>query len=235
MPGNSAAQGRDPQDRQGPRPPGPAGGSSAASRARARRRRPRTGPYHKAHKGQASAPSQRPPAGAGRGRARPSAASDAEWIAGRNSVVEALRAGVPGRPACTSPRAPSATAGSARRSGWPPSAASACSRSSKRRARPADRRRRAPGARRAGSRRTSTPTPTTCSTGAAEAGEPPLIVALDSVTDPRNLGAVVRSAAGFGAHGVVDPRAPGGRHDRLGVEDQRRRRRPDPGRADAST
>ena len=40
---------------------------------------------------------------------------------------------------------------------------------------------------------------------ASEAGEPPLIVALDSVTDPRNLGAVVRSAAGFGAHGVVVP------------------------------
>lgn len=40
---------------------------------------------------------------------------------------------------------------------------------------------------------------------AANAGEPPLIVALDSVTDPRNLGAVVRSAAGFGAHGVVVP------------------------------
>ncbi len=40
---------------------------------------------------------------------------------------------------------------------------------------------------------------------AAEVGEPPLIVALDSVTDPRNLGAVVRSAAGFGAHGVVVP------------------------------
>ena len=30
-------------------------------------------------------------------------------------------------------------------------------------------------------------------------------MALDSVTDPRNLGAVVRSAAGFGAHGVVIP------------------------------
>ena len=40
---------------------------------------------------------------------------------------------------------------------------------------------------------------------AAEAREPALLVALDSVTDPRNLGAVIRSAAGFGAHGVVIP------------------------------
>jgi 23S rRNA (guanosine2251-2'-O)-methyltransferase len=40
---------------------------------------------------------------------------------------------------------------------------------------------------------------------AAERGEAPLVVALDSVTDPRNLGAVVRSASGFGAHGVVIP------------------------------
>lgn len=40
---------------------------------------------------------------------------------------------------------------------------------------------------------------------ALASGAPPLIVVLDSVTDPRNLGAVVRSAAGFGAHGVVIP------------------------------
>ncbi|WP_028636515.1 23S rRNA (guanosine(2251)-2'-O)-methyltransferase RlmB [Nocardioides sp. URHA0032] len=40
---------------------------------------------------------------------------------------------------------------------------------------------------------------------AAANGEPPLIVALDSVTDPRNLGAIVRSASGFGAHGVLIP------------------------------
>lgn len=40
---------------------------------------------------------------------------------------------------------------------------------------------------------------------ATAAGSRPLLVALDGVTDPRNLGAVVRSAAAFGAHGVLIP------------------------------
>ncbi|MER5662217.1 23S rRNA (guanosine(2251)-2'-O)-methyltransferase RlmB [Streptomyces mirabilis] len=40
---------------------------------------------------------------------------------------------------------------------------------------------------------------------AYDEGQDPLIVALDGVTDPRNLGAVVRSVSAFGGHGVVVP------------------------------
>lgn len=41
---------------------------------------------------------------------------------------------------------------------------------------------------------------------AAERGENPLIVACDEISDPHNLGAIIRSAECAGAHGVIIPR-----------------------------
>ena len=47
--------------------------------------------------------------------------------------------------------------------------------------------------------------PEDLASAAYDEGVDPLIVALDGVTDPRNLGAVVRSVSAFGGHGVVVP------------------------------
>ena len=40
---------------------------------------------------------------------------------------------------------------------------------------------------------------------AASRGEPPFLVVLDGITDPHNLGAIIRSAECAGAHGVIVP------------------------------
>lgn len=154
-------------------------------------------PHHKAHRAKARAEK----AAATRPQRRSRA--DAEWVAGRNAVVEALQAGIPvttlyvaegterdgrlreafqiaadrGLPLLeTSRRELDAMTGGAVHQGL------AARVPAYEYAHPDD-----------------------LLDRARELGEPPLIVALDSVTDPRNLGAIVRSAAGFGAHGVLVP------------------------------
>lgn len=156
-------------------------------------------PYHKAAKAKARSErdaGKRPPR-------RGSKSSDAEWLAGRNSLVEALREGVPvtgiyvaegaerdgrlrevfriaadrGLSLLEVPRAELD-----RMTGGAVHQGVAARLPAYEYAHPED-----------------------LLARAAEAGEPPLIVALDSITDPRNLGAAIRSASGFGAHGVVIP------------------------------
>lgn len=41
---------------------------------------------------------------------------------------------------------------------------------------------------------------------AEESGEPPLIVLCDNLSDPHNLGAIIRTAGAVGAHGVIIPK-----------------------------
>ena len=47
---------------------------------------------------------------------------------------------------------------------------------------------------------------TRSSTAAATSGENGLILVLDGIQDPHNLGALIRSAACAGAHGVIIPK-----------------------------
>lgn len=44
-----------------------------------------------------------------------------------------------------------------------------------------------------------------CLALAASRGQPPLLVALDGVEDPQNVGSIIRSAEACGAHGVIVP------------------------------
>jgi 23S rRNA (guanosine2251-2'-O)-methyltransferase len=136
-------------------------------------------------------------------RAKRRSSGDDEWIAGRNSVVEALRAGVP----VSGVYVAEGTERDARlREAFKLAAEGGISLLEVTRAeldRRTDRAVHQGLAARIPAYEYAHPSDLLDL--AAERHEAPLIVALDSVTDPRNLGAVVRSAAGFGAHGVVVP------------------------------
>jgi len=154
-------------------------------------------PYHQAYKA-----AKRAEKSAAR-RPKRKTGTEAEWVAGRNSVVEALRAGVPvtgvyvGEGAERDGRLREAFAIAAERG----LNIQEVTRS--------ELDRMTGGAVHQGLAARIPPYeyahPDDLLDAAAESGAPPLIVALDSVTDPRNLGAVVRSASGFGAHGVLIP------------------------------
>jgi 23S rRNA (guanosine2251-2'-O)-methyltransferase len=154
-------------------------------------------PNHKAYKQKARAEKN------ASARPRRKSSSDAEWIAGRNPVVEALRAGVPVNALYV--------AEGAERDGRLREAFKLASE-------------RGVSLLEVNGRELDRLTGGAVHQGLAaripayeyahpddlldradDLAQPPLIVALDSVTDPRNLGAVVRSAAGFGAHGVLVP------------------------------
>jgi 23S rRNA (guanosine2251-2'-O)-methyltransferase len=161
-------------------------------------------PYHKAYRSkQLSERSAAKRGGAGSGGQRKRGSGDAEWIIGRNPVVEALREGVPANAVYVAEGAErdgrlreafqlAAELGIGllevtkteldRLTGFNGHQGLAARVPAYEYAHPAD-----------------------LLDRAAEASQDALIVVLDHVTDPRNLGAVVRSAAAFGAHGVVIP------------------------------
>ena len=157
-------------------------------------------PYHQAHKDAAKAERAKARQGTG---ARRRNSSDAEWAAGRNSVVELLRGGVPVTAIYV---AEGAERDNRLREAFKLAAEQGV--------------RLLEVTRNEMDRMTSGAVHQGLAARlpayeyahaddlldrADEAKEPALIVALDSVTDPRNLGAIVRSAAGFGAHGVLIP------------------------------
>ncbi len=154
-------------------------------------------PHHKAHKLKAKTERE----AARRPRKRPG--GEDEWIAGRNAVVEALRAHVPVSGLYV---AEGAERDGRLREAFKTAAERGISLLEVTRG---ELDRRTDGAVHQGLA-ARIPAyeyvqPEDLLRAAAEREEAPLIVALDSVTDPRNLGAVVRSASGFGAHGVVIP------------------------------
>jgi 23S rRNA (guanosine2251-2'-O)-methyltransferase len=156
-------------------------------------------PYHQAHKAAKRAERDQ----STRPKRRVTKSTEAEWVAGRNSVVEALRAGIPITAVYV---AEGAERDGRLREAFKIAAEQGYSMMEVTRG---ELDRMTGGAVHQGlaARLPSYEYahPDDLLDRAAELGEKPLIVALDSVTDPRNLGAVIRSAAGFGAHGVLIP------------------------------
>lgn len=165
-------------------------------------------PAHPAHRKARSAAKRAAAPGRRSGSSRPTAGrsrdtgTGPEWVAGRNPVVEALRARVPATALWVAERIDSddrvrESMKIASQLGVPLMEASRTELD------------RVAGANHQGLA-LQVPTyeyahPDDLLARAQEADEAPLLVALDGVTDPRNLGAVLRSAAAFGAHGVVVP------------------------------
>ena len=159
---------------------------SAASQARAERDFETLGPAARRARRGRLADARR-----ARRRLRPRAVVTPDLVYGRRAVREALRGPARGaralgdrarrsRPSRGSPRrSPRRSSTASSPSGPRPATTRASSRSSS---------------------RTATPTPTS-----SPPAERPLLAVLDRVTDPRNLGAVCRSAEGAGATGVVVP------------------------------
>jgi len=156
-------------------------------------------PYHKAHKQAARAEREE----AKKPRRRTTKSTDAEWVAGRNSVLEVLRAGVPVNGVYV---AEGAERDGRLRDAFALAAESGISLLEVTRA---ELDRMTGGAVHQGLAARIPAYEYSHADDllglASASGSRPLIVALDSVTDPRNLGAVIRSAAGFGAHGVLIP------------------------------
>ncbi|WP_235738153.1 23S rRNA (guanosine(2251)-2'-O)-methyltransferase RlmB [Nocardioides alcanivorans] len=155
-------------------------------------------PYHQAHKAAKRVEKE----GARRPR-KPSRGGDSEWVAGRNSVVEALRSHMP---VTTLYVAEGAERDGRLREAFELAAEQGISLLEAPRA---ELDRLTAGAVHQGLAARMPAYeyahPDDLLALAAERGEKPLIVALDQVTDPRNLGAIIRSAGGFGAHGVLIP------------------------------
>ncbi len=160
-------------------------------------------PYHKAYRSRpASAPGKSGPRQGGSGERRRTAGG-AEWVAGRNPVLEALTAGLPVKAAYVAD-------GVERDDRLRDIFRMAAERGlTLMQATRGDLDKLTAGAVHQGIA-LQLPAyeyahPEDVLGDALQADPAGLVVALDGVTDPRNLGAIIRSAAAFGAHGVIVP------------------------------